>query len=225
MLRRPALIPTLILALGLTPALAEEPNLSPGTSAAEGAASKLVLAQRVYLQAMESGDPVLMLAAIRLARGVVTRPAPGWARTPAGTGELTVPEGPLVAGGPAALSKLKGLVVDDPDLQDLVYDLDAQVPQDRLPVATVATAGLSGGAEDFWQMPLSGSVPAEVALIGDGATALGLTVTDESGAVVCARPATTDPALCRFTPARNGFFSVRIANLGTKEAAYLLIGN
>lgn len=214
--------------LGLPPAFAEAPNLASEEAGALGAASQLVLAQRTYRHAMESGDPVLLLAAIRLARGVTTRPAPGWERlTEAEAPRSPAPErsGPPDPGSASALAVLHGMAIDDPNLQDLAYDLDAQVPHGRLPVVTVAVAGLDGGAVDDWRMPLSGAVPAEIAVLGDGGTPLGLTVTDDTGAVVCTRPPALDPALCRFTPARNGFFSVQVTNAGVEWNSYQLVGN
>jgi hypothetical protein len=74
---RPAMLPrlALILSLAWTPAFAQEANLLPSLDGATGAASQLVLAQRVYRHAGKSGDPVLLLAAIRLARGVTIRAA------------------------------------------------------------------------------------------------------------------------------------------------------
>ncbi len=214
--------------LAVTPVLAEEPNLSADVSATSGSATQLVLAQRVYRQATISGDPILLLAAIRLARGIATRPAPGWERV-GESDPLPIPApdrtGPPDPGSDAALKVLLGLASDDPNLQDLAYDLDAQVPQGKLPVATVAQAGLPGSAQDDWRVPLSGAVAAEIALIGDGGGPLGLTVTDDSGAVICARPPAIDPALCRFTPARNGFFMVEVTNAGAEWNSYQLIGN
>lgn len=217
--------------LTLAPALAEVPNLTTQTTAttgAAGAAAQLVLAQRVFRQARLTGDPVLLLTSIRLARGVTTRPAPGWALM----GESDPPplQGP-VRGGPAnpgsaeAFAILQGLAVDDPDLQDLAYDLTAQVPQPRKPVASVAPGGLGAGNQDEWRIPLSGSAPAEIALIGDGGGPLGLAVTDDTGAVICAHPPSPDPALCRFTPARNGFFTVQVTNAGVEWNSYQLVGN
>lgn len=219
-----AVIP-LALVLALAPARAEEANLSPQPEAAPAAATQLVLAQRLFRQASESGDPVLLLAAIRLARGVALRPALGWERTTADEAAPTLSDGPPDPASPAALAMLQGLAVDDPHLQDLVYDLDAQMPQGRLPVARVARSSLSGAAIEEWRLPLSGAVAAEIALIGDGGTALGLAVTDDTGAVVCTRPPALDPALCRFTPARNGFFTVQVKNAGAEGNSYQLVGN
>jgi hypothetical protein len=226
MLRRLALV--LCPFLPPAPALADVPNLTQDRPATPGAAAHLVLAQRVFRQAQATGDPVLLLTAIRLARSVTTRPAPGWALV----GEsdpppLQAPEygGPPNPGSAESFAILQGLAVDDPDLQDLAYDLTAQVPQARKPVASVAPGGLGAGNQDAWRLPLSGAVPAEIALIGDGGGPLGLTVTDETGAVICAHPPSLDPALCRFTPARNGFFIAQVTNAGIEWNSYQLVGN
>lgn len=223
--RRPVLILVLALALGLTSARAQEPYPTPGSETGPVAASQLVLAERLFRMATRTGDPVLLLAAIRLARGVTQRPAVGWDRTTAPEAGIPTGDGLPDPASAAALTMLQGLAADDPDLQDMVYDLDAQLPTGRLPVATVAISGLGGGAEEVWRVPLSGSVAAEIAVIGAPEISLGLTVTDDSGTVVCARPATTDPALCRFVPSRNGFFSVRVGNAGEASGGYRLIGN
>ena len=124
-----------------------------------------------------------------------------------------------------ATSRFRTLAGEDPSLQDLVYDLDAQLPQHRHTTATQALAELAGGQTDNWRIALAGDVPAELGLIGDGDSALGLTVTDETGNTVCALPPGVLPALCRFTPVRNGFFSVSVENLGAVRNSYQLIGN
>lgn len=224
----------LILALLATPVLAEEPNLVPAPgdgspdAAAGGAASRLILAQRAWEMAMVGGDPVPLIAAIRLARGVTPRAPTAWERTTTGPAPADEVEGRDAAadpGGPAALAIVQGLAGENPDLQDLVYDLDAQLPAGHAPTAIVAEASLGGGQVDSWRMPLFGAVPAELGLIGDGDTPLGLTVTDASGALVCALPPGHDPGLCRFTPARNGFFTVEIRNTGNLRNSYRLVGN
>ncbi len=214
--------------LTLAPALADVPNLAQDGPATTGAAAQLVLAQRVFRQAQATGDPVLLLTAIRLARGVTTRLAPGW--TLVKEREPLPPEPPAFDGPPnpgsaESFAILQGLAVDDPDLQDLAYDLTAQVPQTRKPVASIAPGGLGAGNQDEWRMPLSGSAPAEIALLGDGGGPLGLTVTDDTGTVICAHPPSVDPALCRFTPARNGFFTVQVTNAGAEWNSYQLVGN
>lgn len=218
----------LILALLLVPAWAEDANLSTPASGSPGAVSRLVLAQSLYLEALASGDTITLLAAIRLARSVKLRQPVAWSRTTEGEVPADQPlgrEAPPDPGGFQAIYIAQDLAQDVPDLQDLVYALDAQLPQGRLETATTALAALGGGQADTWRISLFGEVQAELGLIGDGDSPLGLTLTDEAGEVICTTPPSLKPALCRFTPARNGFFSVIITNPGAVQNSYLLVGN
>ena len=203
------------------------PALADTSAEASGPAGRLVLAQETYQAAMAQGDAIRLVEAIRLARSVTLRPAPGWTRSTAGPAAGDQPAGRAAAPDPASpqvLAIAQALAGEDPALQDLVYDLDAQLPAARHVTATEARAELPGGQTDTWRIVLSGDVPAEFGLIGDGDTELGLDVTDEAGAPVCSVPPQTGPALCRFTPARNGFFAVTVSNPGTIRNSYRLIG-
>jgi hypothetical protein len=218
----------LVLVLVLSPARGEEPNLSVTSAGTPGGVTRLVLAQRAYQAAMTSGDTITLVAAIRLARSVTLRRPTAWERTTAGDASADQPAGRDAAPDPAsahAVAIAQGLAGEDPDLQDLVYDLDAQLPHGRLQTVTFASAKLGGGQTDSWRMPFFGEVSAEIALIGDGDSLLGLTLTDDGGAVLCAAAPGRDPAHCRFTPARNGFFTVEVRNPGTVINSYRLIAN
>lgn len=221
-----AVVPLLVI-LAL-PASAEEPNLSATSRGEPGSAAQLILAQRVYVAAVEAGEAVSLLAAVRLARAVTIRPATGWAKTSTGKPPIEPASGDLSApdpAGEAALTILRNLAGEDPDLQDLVFDLDAQVPGGRVLTSVEARSDLASGQTDLWRLPLFGQVAAEIGLIGDGDGSLQMAVQDESGATICAQPATIGPVLCRFTPARNGFFSVTVTNAGETANSYRLIGN
>ena len=227
---RVALPPILALLLALTPAAAraEDANLTTNATGAAGSATRLVLAQKAYEQALDSGDTILLLAAIRLARGVSLRAPTAWEKTTTGDAMADGSKGRTAAPDPAsdqAIQIVQGLAGEDPDLQDLVYDLDAQLPQGDVETAVVALSDLGGGQSDSWRMPLSGSVLSEIGLIGDGDSPLTLTVTDEAGNAVCTLPPGLAPSLCRFTPARNGFFVVTVQNAGAVENSYRLVGN
>ena len=217
-----------ILALAALPALAEAPNLSRPAGGAPGSAARLVLAQRAHQAALERGEVIALLSAIRLARGISQRPATGWSRTTEGKAPKDAPPGNPAApdpGGEAAMTMARNLAGEDPDLQDLVYALDAQLPHGALPTALVAMADLAPGQTDHWTLPLFGEVAAEIGLIGDGDGPLTLALTDETGATLCARPASAQPMLCSLTPARNGFFTVTIHKSGASGNSYRLIGN
>jgi hypothetical protein len=218
----------LILMLLAAPVRAEEPNLSTNPQGTRGSAAQLVLAQRAYTAALASGDALPLLTAIRLARGVTLRPATGWERTTTGDAPADAPPGRAAAPDPAseaALTIVRNLAGEDPDLQDLVFDLDAQLPQGRPHIVVEARADLAPGQADDWRLPLFGEVAAEIGMIGDGDGALQMTVRDEGGNTVCAHPSTTEAVLCQLTPARNGFFIVSITNPGATVNSYRLIGN
>lgn len=227
---RVALPPFLVLLLALSAhaVRAEDANLTTNATGAAGSATRLVVAQKAYELALESGDTILLLAAIRLARGVSVRAPTAWEKTTPKEVPADEPKGCTAAPDPAsdnAIQIVQGLAGEDPDLQDLVYDLDAQLPQSDVETAIVSVSDLGGGQVDSWRMALSGSVLTEIGLIGDGDSPLAVSVTDESGNPVCTMPAGVAPALCRFTPARNGFFTVTVQNAGAVENSYRLIGN
>jgi hypothetical protein len=221
--------PALILALLAAPAAAETPNLSAHPAGRPGgSAAQLVLAQQAYDTALASGEVMALLAAIRLARSVSLRPAMGWERVTTGNAAADAPVGrsaPDDPAGAAALAIAQNLAGEDPDLQDLVFDLDAQIPGRVSLTAVQAQAELFPGQIDEWRLPLFGEVAAEIGLIGDGDSPLQLTIRDDGGATVCARAATRQPVLCQLTPARNGFFTVSVANTGETANSYRLIGN
>lgn len=226
------LLPSLLILSALAaipaPARADAANLSEAANDNLGAVSLLITAQRGYEMALKSGDPVLLLVSVRLARGVVLRPPTSWIRVTEGETPADQPEGKDGAPDPAssaAIVIVQNFAGDDPDMQDLVYDLDAQLPQGRKETAVATDADLGIGQVDHWRMPLFGEIPAEIGLIGDGDTALSLTVTDEGGFSVCALAASLEPGLCRFTPARNGFFTITIRNFGDARNSYRLLGN
>lgn len=224
---RSLLIP-FALAAAPAPARADEANLSKAANDSLGAVSRLIVAQRGYEMALKSGDAILLLVSIRLARGVVLRSPVAWDRQTEGEAPADQPKGKDAAPDPAssaALVIVQNFAGDDPDLQDLVYDLDAQLPHSRKETAVAIAADLSVGQVDHWRMPLFGEVPAEIGLIGDGDGPLSLTIFDDAGLPVCRVPESPDPGFCAFTPARNGFFTVTVENLGNAENRYRLLGN
>jgi hypothetical protein len=230
-MRFAAPILTACLAAGLaaaSPTFADPANVALSQTGTNGAAARLVLAQDAYQTAMQKGDPILLLAAIRLARSVTLRLPTGWIRTTTGDGSPDQEIGRSAAADPASpkvLAIAQALAGEDHSLQDIAFDLDAQRPQGRQPTVIRATADVAGDQTDSWRIALSGGVPAELGLIGDGDSPLELTVTDETGSIVCALPPGTSPMLCRFTPARNGFFVVAVRNHGTVQNSYHLVGS
>lgn len=210
----------LLLALWLlaTPALAET----------TGPVADLVTAHRLYAEAMQSADTTALLSAIRLARPIAIRPAPGWTVETSAAPQPDEPQGapaPANPASPETLAIALAFAGEDPTLQDLVYDLDIQSPAQPTATITAATSTLGAGQTDTWRIALFGMSAATLAVIGDGDTPLTLSVTDEIGTPICASPAAPLPDPCGFTPQRNGFFTVTVTNQGTVTNSYQLVAN
>ncbi len=224
---RPALLAALLLTA--LPAGAEgAPNLAPGTEAAPpGPVRQLVLAQDLFDIGLAREDAILLLTAIRLARGTELRPATGW--TQAGAG---IPAPAEVAAGmpgdpldPEALPLALMMAEGDASLADVAAAVEA-----GLETATPGRGHVSqiemllpAGKSDKWRMAFNGSLPAEIALISQPAASL--TVSDDTGAVICPATAPASRAYCAFTPARNGFFTVTVTAPADGDSRYRLITN
>ncbi|MDM7933290.1 hypothetical protein [Tabrizicola sp.] len=220
-----ALSLALSVALNFSPVRAEEPNLSANPANTFGAASRLATAQRAYLHALENGEVLALVVAIRLARSVTLRPANAWERADPDPMNPQLPADFPDPASDVALAIARNLAADDPLLQDLVYDLDAQLPRARLETAVTTSGNLAPGQSATWRIALFGEVGTELALISDGRSKLSLTLTDDADNILCAVPPSSRPALCRLTPARNGFFALRLKNDGQAAADYRLFGN
>lgn len=227
-MRRAALACLFLLAL---PAAAEEgPNLAPAVEAAPpGAVRQLVLAQDLYDLGLAQEDAAMLLAAIRLARQAELRLATGWTHEGAGSPAGDTPAAPGLPRDPAspeALALAVMMAEGSPALADVAADVEAALNRQAPGRGHVSTAEmvLPGGKADRWRIAFNGSLPAEVALLPEDGP-LGLTVTDEGGAVICDEAPSPRRAFCAFTPARNGFFTVTVTSGAGADARYRLITN
>lgn len=227
-MRRAALACLFLLAL---PAAAEDgPNLAPAAeAAAPGPVRQLVLARDLYDLGLAQEDAVMLLAAIRLARQAELRAATGWTHEGVGqpAGEAPAASGlPRDPTAPAALALALMMAEGSPALADLAADVEAALNREGFGRGHVSTAEmvLPGGKADRWRIAFNGSLPAEVALLPEGGP-LGLTVTDEGGAVICDEAPSAGRAFCAFTPARNGFFTVAVTSGAGADTRYRLITN
>lgn len=219
-----------VLSLLACPAAAQDgPNLAPAAeAAAPGPVRQLVLAQDLYDLGLAQEDAVMLLAAIRLARQAELRPATGWAHEGAGSPAEEAPAAPGLPRDPAsppALALAVMMAEGSPALADVAADVEARLNREGRGRGHVSAAGmvLPGGKADRWRIAFNGSLPAEVALVAEGGP-LGLTVTDDNGAVICDEPP-GDRAFCAFTPSRNGFFTVTVTSRAGSDAHYRLITN
>ena len=221
----------LALLLSALPAAAQGPNLAPAAeAAAPGPVRQLALAQEIHDLGLGREDAVLLLAAVRLARGTELRPATGWTHEGAGTpapAETAAPGLPRDPASPEALTLALMMAEGSPALADVAADVAAALDRPAPGRGHVSAAAmvLPGGKADSWRIAFNGSLPAEIALTGDGSGNLDLTVTDEAGTEICREDGPRDRAFCAFTPARNGFFTVTVANRAGGGNRYRLVTN
>ena len=188
------------------------PNVDLAAVAVPGGVATYVAALRLADLGVAGKDPLQVLTAARMLRGLKVTPD---ARVPDGgkAGVVTVPD---VAGMFDAARGMGagGLVAD------LIEAVAAEVPPAGVAVRA-STSVVEPGKSDHWKLAFYGGVFGEVAVIGMG---LGVVVADEAGTVVC-QNAASDRTVCGFTPVANGYFEVTVTNDGAGAQSYELVTN
>ena len=226
-------------AFAASPALAQdEVNLEERTGPGEpGVLDQLHLADNLFAIAVEDGDPILAIAAARLAAGV---PVEEVERTPESEPlePAEPPEGAdtaAVESGDGALPELdtilataRELARGDAVLLAMIEDIEATRTRGRVggpgfdrDIARARTNHYYTGRDATFR----GGYPAEVAIGGSGYTDLDLYVFDQYGNLVCSSRSRSDREYCRWQPRWTGPFRVEVRNLGWRDNPYVLRTN
>jgi hypothetical protein len=196
----------------------------PAGAEAPGGAAQLALAHDLFAAGTAARDPILLMAAARLAAGVVLTPAE---RTPQTTGAGTADAG--AAGPPGAaemLAAARSAAGEDELILTLLDDIEAAAGRGGDGAAAVSAGRLTPGQADRWRLPFFGAVRGEVAVVGDGDAPLAVTVQDETGATLCRSAGAGDRMACAFVPAQNGYVEVEVRHAGgAGRNDYLLFTN
>ncbi len=211
----------LILALTLVaaPALAEDnPNLDPAAAAQPGAVALYLQAQGLYALGQAAKDPLMVLTAARLRRGLsLTDTARTPDPAPAGATTLTTMDGETMLAAARSLDSGENYT-------DMIEFVARETPPQ--PKALRATAAdLAAGGTQTWSLAFFGGTYAELAILGHANGNLDLLVSDDKGNHICLDKGSADTAFCGFTPAENGSFVVTVTNAGTTEDGYVLLTN
>jgi hypothetical protein len=200
-------------------------NLETTAPARPGPVARLVLAQQLYLTGLAEKDALALLTAARLmARtGVILSPD----RLPDMTGKRpkTLPPDPIPLPDAAATLATAAVLARGDEAILALIDTEKTAPP--LPKGGVrqSQGSLPPKATDTWTLAFFGQSTAELAVLGNGASTLSITVADENGTPVCATTAASDRLYCRFTPSWNGDFTITVANPGPEVDSYLLLTN
>jgi hypothetical protein len=229
------------------PALAQEQegtNLEEATGPAEaGVVDRLHLADNLYAVAVEEGDPILAIAAARLASSVSTEEVERTPETePLEGAEGEPPEGEQGASDETAeaapsdvdtmLETARELAGEDEVLLSMVEDIEATSTRGRVyrgrrvpgvdhSVVQARSTNSYYGADATFE----GGRTAEVAIAGRGYTDLDLYVFDQNGNLICSSRSRSDREYCRWQPRWTGPFRIEVRNLGYRANPYTLRTN
>ena len=229
-------------ALPLAPASAQQP---PAAAPAAGAAqqgsnveaksgseaaspvAQLALADRLYALGVERDDPVMVLAAARLAQSVPTREV---ARTPQ-EGAQAMPADARAPSVMAMVQKARDMAKRDPQLAALAQQ--ALEGPDTASRGRVGGAGITnsyvrgGGSVTYFgnDSRFYGQELAAVRLAGDGNADLDLYVYDASGNLICSREGTSAYESCAWTPRWTDTFRIVVRNASPVGSAFAMATN
>lgn len=203
------------------PAVAPAPAAGPNDDRAapqqaEGPLARLHLAGELYALARRNADPLLALAAARLALPVTVREGTRRGEVSGGRPvEKPEPQGP--EGAAAMLETARQLAAGHPDLLALLAETTGGQARGRTSGPVAVRIRLDPGAT--WtamaqEMVFRAGERAEIRIEGDGDTDVDLFVLDEIGTPICARTGPSDREFCAWTPRWTGAFLVRMVNLG-----------
>ena len=196
--------------MGLTvPALAE--TASPVKIAEMSA--------RLYAAGVKAGDPLLILSAARMRKGL----APV-------VGDRAAVDGVAGEGAPLGweemLASAEALAEGDEALLGLIEDARVEATKGVAsgPVYNIGQLG-TGKGDTYPPIEFRGGEYAEVYVEAKAAVNLNLAIYDDKGRLVCSDTDISHIAYCGWTPAAAGTFTLKVDNKGPAAAAYALMTN
>ena len=168
---------------------------------------------------MAAGDPLLVLSAAKLRKGL----APV-------AGDRAAVDGSAGEGAPLGweemLASALGLAGDDPALLGLIEDARVEATKGVASGPVYNIGSLANGKGDTYPpIEFRGGEYAEVYVEAKAATNLNLAIYDDRGRLVCSDTDISPIAYCGWTPASPGTFTLKVDNKGPSGAEYALMTN
>ncbi len=177
------------------------------------------LSARLYAAGMQAGDPLLVLSAAKLRKGLA----------PVAGGRAAV-DGVAGQGAPLSweemLAAATALAAGDEVLLGLIEDAQVEANKGVAsgPVYNIGSLG-NGKGDTYPPIEFRGGEYAEVYVEAKAATNLNLGVYDDKGRLVCSDTDISHIAYCGWTPAAPGTFTLKVDNKGPLGADYALMTN
>lgn len=195
-------------------------QVSPAAEAVGTASDALSLAA----WAREAEDAEAMLVAARMLASVGTlggTAEPDSAVSAAATGAAS-------GAAPSAASlfdEATTLAAGDTDILARITAARAVAPRGLIGGAMSWVRDIPASSDVTYRLAAYGGYVWNIVAAGDGDTDVDMEIRDENGNLICRDIAPYSRASCRFTPAWNGYFSVRIINLGPVWTRTLIMSN
>lgn len=177
------------------------------------------LSARLYAAGMQAGDPLLVLAAAKLRKGLA--PVAGDREAVGGTAGQGAP-----LSWEEMLASAAALAGDDQVVLGLIEDARVETTKGVAagPVYNIGSLG-NGKGDTYPPIEFRGGEYAEVYVEAKAATNLNLGVYDAQGRLVCSDTDISHIAYCGWTPANAGSFTLKVDNKGPVGAEYALMTN
>lgn len=187
--------------------------------AADPAPLKQAEASRVlYDTGVATRDPLLVLAAAKLRRGLGLSPTDRMAE------DGTPGDGALDAD--AMLATARDLAAGDDMMLGLIDDVASENTKGVVSGPVYNNARIGGGQTDTYRaVPFEGGTYAEIYVEAKGSNDLNLKVTDDQGRLVCSDTDASAIAYCGWSPRSTGDFTIAVQNASGGSADYALITN
>lgn len=191
---------------------------------ARASLSDLALSARLAERARADRDPLAMIVAATIRRGVPSTPVE---RVPETSGAV---EG---SAGPATETTVEGLLTEaiglsknDPTIVALAEDVRAAAGKGLVLGAGASRATLPATGTDWYRrLRFEGSRYAEAMVELSGTGDVRVSVWDQSGNLVCRDPNPSSVAYCGWVPSRTAFFDIKVENRSTRPVPYRMYTN
>jgi hypothetical protein len=206
-----------LIALALPLRAEEAANIDPTAQARPGAVAALMAALDLADQGQAAKDPLVVLTAARLMRGLAVVAT---ARLPDRAKQAS-PAGLPAFDAEAMIATAKSL-----DAGDSYIDLIEMVARETPPAPRQLRAtpsSLAPGASESWTLPFYAGSVSELGVLAATNSALDFLVTDAAGHHICEDAGTAAKFICAFTPQENGDFVLTVTNRGAATTSYALI--
>lgn len=189
-------------------------------TAAITALQNMALAQQLAALGVETGDPIMLIAAARLASQVSATASD---MTPRDGQPSAAGESPGLHSADEMLVAARAFAQDREDILGLIEDAAAETSRGSIYGSGYYDGYISGGDNLYFDEAFYGGEQAIITLQGHNPSDIDLWVYDEYGNLICSSTGYSSNESCSFVPRWTGDFTVRVENEGHPQGTYFTL--